>query len=127
MVGGIKSAELKLARAKKHLCAIKRCIAKYAANQPHRITERAKGKRKLNILRPPPREIAILAGEMIYQMRSALDHLAFDLVKCNRNISTTDPDWREKCQFPIRTNTRGRKPPLTKEEFAGDLPGISDN
>ncbi len=128
MVSGIKSAELKLIRAKKHLRAIKRYVAKYSASQPHRITAKTKGKTKLNIHKAPPREIAILAGEMIYQMRSALDHLAFDLVQRNPNVATVDPKWREHCQFPLRTKlSNNRPPPGTRADFGGDVPGISSD
>ena len=83
MISGIKSAELKLIRAGKHLRAIKRCIAAYAATKPHKIVPKSKRNKKLNIPKSPPREICILVGEIVYQMRSALDHLAFELVKRN--------------------------------------------
>jgi hypothetical protein len=102
MISGVKSAKLKLARAAKHLCAIKKCIAAYSASRPHKIVKKANGKKKLNIPNPPPREICILVGEMVYQMRSALDHLAFDLVKQNPNVATIDPRWFENCEFPLR-------------------------
>jgi hypothetical protein len=127
VISGIKSAELKLARASKHLRAIKRCIAIYSARKPHKVTRKAKGKRKLNIPKSPPQEISILAGEMIYQMRSALDHLAFEIVKLNPNISTIDAGWREHCQFPLRTRIpKGCTLPVTKDKFSGDLPGVTD-
>jgi hypothetical protein len=127
MVSGIKSAELKLARAAKHLRAVKRCVAIYSASRPHKVIKKAGGKRKLNIPKPPPREISILAGEMVYQMRSALDHLAFDIIKLNRSVATMDPKWPEHCQFPLRMKTpHGCAPPVTKNEFSRELPGISD-
>ncbi len=127
MIGGLRSAELKLNRAKKHLRAIKRSIAKYSASRPHRFTKKGMGKRKLDILKPPPQEIAVLAGEMIYQMRSALDHLAFELVKTNPSVSALDPKWREHCQFPLRIKLpNDSAPPLARNGFSNDLPGISD-
>jgi hypothetical protein len=122
VISGLTSAKLKLARAKKHLRAIKRTIKKYAAGQPHQISAKAKGKKKLNIPRKPPQEIAIFAGEMIYQMRSALDHLAFELVKRNPNVGTVDPEWREHCQFPLRIE-RSKK----RNNFSHNLPGLSQS
>ena len=62
MAGGLKSAKLKLARAAKHLRALKQCITAYSAGQPHKIVAKAKGKKRLNIPKAPPREICILAG-----------------------------------------------------------------
>jgi hypothetical protein len=126
MIGGLKSARLKLIRAEKHLSAIKRCIDAYSASKPHKIVRKAKGNKKINVRRPPPLEISILVGEMVYQMRSALDHLAFDLVQMNPSITTIDPNWSRNCQFPLKMKTPGGcAPPLAKKEFK-DLPGISD-
>jgi hypothetical protein len=70
MISGVKSAELKLVRAAKHLRTIKDCITAYSASKPHKIVLKAERKRKVNIPKPPPREICILIGEMVYQMRS---------------------------------------------------------
>jgi hypothetical protein len=124
---GLKSAKAKLIRAEKQLRAIKRCLAAYARSKPHRIVKKAKGKKKLNIPKAPPVEISLLAGEMIYQMRSALDHLVFSLIKKNPLVSTIDPDWEEDCQFPMRTRLpKKRTAPLAKSDFARDLPGIAD-
>ncbi len=124
---GLKSAKAKLIRAEKQLRAIKRCLASYARSKPHLIVKKAKGKKKLNVPKSPPVEISLLAGEMIYQMRSALDHLVFDLIQRNPHISTIDPEWEENCQFPLRTRLpKKRTPPLAKSDFSRDLPGIAD-
>lgn len=123
---GIESAKAKLVRAKKHLKAIKRCIADYSASRPYKLTK-PKGKKttKLTIPKSPPRQIAILAGEMVYQMRSALDHLVFDLVKQNASVAGGNSKWFENCEFPLRINLKpGQKPPLPHDAFGG-LPGIS--
>lgn len=127
MARGPKSAKAKLARAAKHLRAIKKRIAVYAKTKPHRIVKKAKGKKKLNVPTSPPIEISIMAGEMIYQMRSALDHLVFDLIKKNPNIASIDPDWEENCQFPMRVRLpKNSTLPLNKSAFTRDLPGIAD-
>jgi hypothetical protein len=124
---GLKSAKVKIVRATKHLYAIKRRIAAYARTKPHKIVKKAKGNKKLNVPKPPPLEISLLAGEMIYQMRSALDCLVFDLIKRNPNIATIAPDWEENCQFPMRVSLpKNSTPPLNKSEFGRDLPGIAD-
>jgi hypothetical protein len=127
MVAGLNSAKLKLARAARHLRAIKQCIAVYSASQPHKIVAKARGKKKLNIPKPPPRAICILAGEMVYQMRSALDHLAYNLVKINAQGIILPAGWAENCDFPLKLrlpkNVSGT--PLAYKYFSDRLPGIS--
>jgi hypothetical protein len=126
MLAGVESAKTKLARAAKHLKTIRRCIAAYSASRPYKLTK-TKGKKtkELTITREPPREVSILAGEMVYQMRSALDHLVFDLVKRNPNVTHLDPKWFEHCDFPLRASLKpGQQPPLPRRQFSS-LPGIS--
>ena len=128
MVTGLNSAKLKLARAAKHLRAIKQCIAVYSAGQPHKIVAKARGKKKLNIPKPPPRAICILAGEMVYQMRSALDHLAFNLVKINARGIILPEGWVENCDFPLKLRLPKDvcSTPLAYKYFSDRLPGISE-
>ena len=127
MRDGVRSARTKLLRAAEHLRTIKRRIAAYSASKPHKIARKATGQKRINVPKAPPKEIAILAGEMVYQMRSALDHLTFELIKANPNISATNPDWRESCQFPLRTRLpKGKAAPLPKTDFFRNLPGVSD-
>src|SRR5208283_1945858 len=84
------------------------------------------GKEYLNIRKAPPTEISILAGEIVYQIRSALDHLVFDLIKVNPAILSIDPEWFEHCEFPLRTKIAvGKQPPLPQKDFSRPLPGIS--
>src|SRR5260370_7122528 len=131
VVTGIKSAELKLIRAAKHLRAIKRCIAIYAASKPHKIILKSKRKKKLNIPKSPPREICILVGEMLYQISSPLDHLAFELVKRNPSVKSLPHGWDTRSQFPLYVNipTKGKPPfphtlPAPSNIFSRDLPTI---
>lgn len=127
MSDGIKSAKLKLTRAGEHIRAIKRCIAEYSASKPHKIVSKSKYQKQLNIPKSPPLEISLLAGEAVYQLRSALDHVAFQLVQMNPNIASIKTNWRENAQFPMRTKVpRGCRPPLAKDMFFSDLPGIAD-
>ncbi|HKI24944.1 MAG TPA: hypothetical protein VKA07_01385 [Candidatus Sulfotelmatobacter sp.] len=128
MASGLTSAKVKLVRAAKQIRALKRRIAAYARAKPHKIVKKAKGKKKLNVPKSPPIEIALLAGEIVYHMRSALDHLVFDVIKRNPNISTIDPNWEERSEFPLWTKPlkAGQSTPLPKSKFARMLPGIAD-
>ena len=106
---------------------IKKSVAAYGSTHPHKIVKKTGGKKKLNVPGTPPVEIAILIGEMVYQMRSALDHLVFELVKGNPNVAAIDPQWEEHTQFPMRTRLpKNCTFPLVKERFSKDLPGIAD-
>ena len=132
-LASIVSAKTKLVRAAKHLKAIQRCIATYSASHPYVITKaKGKGTRKLTIPKAPPREISVLVGEMLYQMRSALDHLAFDLVRRNPTGIPLPATWFKNCEFPLFINipAKGNPPvpyitPVPQSVFAKKLPGIS--
>jgi hypothetical protein len=107
-----------------HLASIKSTVAQDAATYGDRFTVKADGKETIDLLEPTPL-ISMLAGELIYQLRSALDHLAFDLVQMNRSGIAFPANWEENCMFPIWTNPLkpGQKPPLPYGTFKR-LPGI---
>jgi len=74
----------------------------------------------------------VLAGEVIYQIRSALDHLIFDLVQLNHSKITLPKGWDKRCDFPLflEVPTVGNPPvpfklPVPYSRFEGNLPGIS--
>jgi len=116
----------KLDRVPKNIEAIQSCVNTYSACCPARLIPDAHGKATLDRSIPPPVDIAVLIGESVYQMRSALDHLAFDLVKLNPSSVPLPADWEEKCQFPILTKPLkpGQVAPLPYGCFK-NLPGIS--
>jgi hypothetical protein len=69
---------------------------------------------------------------MVYQMRSALDHLAFDLVKSNATKVQLPAKWFKRCEFPLCLTipTAGNPPvpynlPAPYNIFSRTLPGIS--
>lgn len=120
------SAWLKLVRASKQLETLRHGIAADSNRELNEVLLRSQlpsGKPTLS-LPEPDAGIAILAGEIIYQLRSALDHLAFDLVQCNKNGITLPTDWGKNCAFPTWTELRiGQMPPLPYGVFK-NLPGI---
>ncbi|HTA59069.1 MAG TPA: hypothetical protein VK805_12975 [Candidatus Baltobacteraceae bacterium] len=123
MISGLDSATLKIVRAEEHLDAINRLIdAATSRADSYEIIKDANGKEIVNFLVAPPPEVAILTGEIVYHLRSAMDHLAFDLVKLNPSGSPLPVNWEEKCCFPLRRKV----PKNTAYNFFGDdLPGIS--
>jgi len=132
MMSGLESARLKLIRASEHINAIKDSIAAYAASDPYEIVPKADGKEQFNIIREPPTEVSGLSGEVLYQIRSALDHLVFDLVKLNPQKIRLPDGWERRCEFPllVEVPTKGN-PPIAYDLsvpynlFAKALPGIT--
>lgn len=114
---------LKFQRCIEHLEAVKNAIAQDVSTYGDNFIREADGKETIDVLEPGPL-IALRAGEFIYQLRSTLDHAAFDLVKINRGAISLPARWEENCMFPIWTNLKtGQTPPLPYGEFC-NLPGI---
>ena len=123
MFNSIDSANLKLARVADHIKAIGEYVSNYAGRDPHTRTPQADGKEKVTVSEIPPPEISVLAGEALYQLRSTIDHLAFDLVKLNVGNIQLPINWEEHCLFPLWLNDP-KKPPAYNS-FQHILPGIS--
>jgi hypothetical protein len=77
----------KVARAKKHLVELDEAVAAFAARRPYRVAERVEGEKKPRLVRrleftadPSNGDIPIIAADVIYNLRSALDHLMSALV-----------------------------------------------
>src|SRR5437899_12916871 len=81
MSKALESAEAKITRVMKHHKAFEDCIAKYRGNNPFEIVGDPDSTLELRILRNPPLELSILAGEVVYHFRASLDHLFFELVE----------------------------------------------
>src|ERR1700692_4968607 len=124
MISALEASELKLKRAAAHIKEINQHIVAYAARVLHEIVPDAEGKETVHVKEVPPDHIGILAGEVLYQLRSSLDYLAFDLVKLNSTRVTLPLDWEKSCLFPLWLNTP-KKPPVYNC-FEHILPGISE-
>lgn len=133
MISGLESAKLKIARAAKHLDAVKGLTGEITSRTgSYEITKDANGKETVNFLVDPPPDIAILAGEIVYQLRSAIDHLAFDLVQLNPTKIALPTNWFKRCGFPLWLTIPDHlikcgqaNPPLPYNCFTKTLPGIS--
>ena len=132
-ITGVVSAKLKLSRIAVHIDEINGLVRRLAKTKDtYEIVKDADGKETLHFLIPAPTDIQIIAGEIIYQFRSALDHLAFQLVESNPKGIKLPKGWERECQFPLLLSvpTCGRPPieypvPVPYEFFENKLPGIS--
>ena len=82
----VPSYVAKLSRAEKHLIELEAEIDRYVSTDPYTVTERLEGKenRKVRQLAftadPANTDIPIIAADVIYNLRSCLDHLMNSLV-----------------------------------------------
>ena len=83
--------------------AVRDCLKEYFNKKPYRIVPGHDGKRTVEITEDPPVLMSILVGEMLYQFRSALDHLFFELVKQNHKKGQRPDNWERRTQFPLKT------------------------
>jgi hypothetical protein len=125
MNNSIESAQAKIVRAMKQRHSLENCLAEYRSREPYRKIAHADGKVTLEITEPPPIEISVIAGEVIYQLRSALDHIVFALVQQHYPAGNIPGDIRNTCQFPLCTKPpgdSGNKPPIPRASFK-NVPG----
>lgn len=111
----IKSAEFKAGWAKKHLDALKERVKRFAekeAQAPTTEDDLAAGHFVVTLwASEPPIDAALIFGDFICSLRSALDHLAYQLARVKGKPS------RDTC-FPIRgDNTLEAQIAITKATF----------
>ena len=100
-ISGLLSPEMKVKRAAAHLKELQTICTRFKTN-PYTISEKDDEKRGLQIitisLRQMPPDVPILVGEYVHSLRSALDHLAWQLGL----LSGRTPS-RSSC-FPIHSS-----------------------
>ncbi len=84
MGGGLESAGLKIDRANHHANALKATMLKWLEDRPYELSLDGDDKTgelvaRIHINRQPPPEWSILLGEIVYGLRSALDHAVYAL------------------------------------------------
>lgn len=100
----------KMKRANEHLDRLEADTRTYLTSKPYRFSGEREGSYyviKLRVLRETPLALAVTLGDVLYQLRSALDHLAFSLALLERKPpkGTEFPIFIDKPEF-LRT-TRG--------------------
>lgn len=84
----------KISRAETHLQDLKAIIADYIEGRPHVLTKDAgdpSGPYRIRMTSGVPPEVSLISGDFIYNVRSALDHLAAALNPPNRKRSVYFP------------------------------------
>lgn len=116
------SWRLKVDRAEQHLGDLKREIDRYAEQHAYKAVHHVGGVKchehpdcwryRLQITQEPDPWLAILAGDVVHNLRSALDHIAVALVPSSRRykasfpIRMEDPWVRENGRYVAKPETR---------------------
>lgn len=102
----------KLVRADEHLLAVRQAEAEYIVTEEFGIRDqweahipeksgRSGTTWRADLKPPPPLRIAVLCGDFVHNLRSALDHLARALVLEQGGIPNDDPSAGQVTQFPV--------------------------
>jgi hypothetical protein len=114
---GLTYTQMKLARAKEHIEELDREISKFR-NNPYTVVREDDANNAAHIIRCEmnimPDPIGLLVGEVAYNLRSGLDHLAWQLA-----LLTIDKP-SAKTSFPIYS----KKPNSSDKSFAEKLVNI---
>jgi hypothetical protein len=93
---------LKVARAEDHMDWLKTKIRAYEKGKPYSIIEERKAETEthvtIKLIRDVPLELAVVVGEILHDLRSALDHIACYLA---------DSDCHDGTGFPIYRTAKG--------------------
>jgi hypothetical protein len=104
----IEEIRLKLERAEKHILDLEIAINTFReskpytiGSKPHPVAEIDHTTLVLTSVNPVPKNISIICGDAIHNLRSSLDHLAWQLVKVGGGTPT-----RRTC-FPVFKEAKG--------------------
>ena len=97
-----ESTRLKIVRAYGHMKALNREVDAALELQPNGVIGQIEPKSgdkvyRADLVWQPPREWGLLLGDFVHNLRSALDHMVWDLVLANPNSERPDSDT----EFPI--------------------------
>lgn len=96
--------QVKIERAKEHFTSLNNEVGAFYATKPYEVTTKRDSNRRLiyylSKVDPVPTRIATITGDVIQSLRSALDHLAWQLYL----VGTGGKVNGEKVYFPISDN-----------------------
>lgn len=119
----------KVERAREHIDALQEEIAAFVADHPYDVvvefdSETGEQIARVATVKEPPLRWSIIFGELGHNLRSALDHLVYQLAI----IAGSNPA-KTKTSFPIYTSCRAYWTPRKSQPSPRDvaLEGVSDN
>jgi len=127
-VADLTNIKDRLCRVDDHIDALKQILRDYFASNPYRIRgEYHRGEEEAEMLyetlgfTPPPPRLYTITGEVLYGLRSTLDHLAWILVETGEGKPDKDTCW-PILQVPPTPNKKGISPP---PHVSGAVPGCA--
>ncbi|HEX2822936.1 MAG TPA: hypothetical protein VHO07_22655 [Streptosporangiaceae bacterium] len=129
---GRRSWHLKVERADRHLEEVKSAMADYATRHPFRAVRATQPKDqrhiwlyRLEMTEEPDPMIPVIIGECLYDLRSALDHLAVAMAPRNRRSSAAFPvEWTDPWEKDVTgafVHAEGRR-----QSFTSKIKGMPD-
>lgn len=111
----LEGAMLKIARARHHILELEQKIEAYRQTQPYSLSPAEFKPGDAVAIRLPekiPPDLSVIAGDVLHNLRSALDHLAYQLAVQNGAENISDvyfPFWRDVATFNSTANERLKK------------------
>lgn len=104
--------KLKLERAKIHIHELEDVLSAYAARRPHRVIGeydpvRQQSRVRVSVNEPIPEVVAVITGDAVHNLRSALDILVCDLAALTGDIT-------RRARFPFWKDAVGEREAMKK-------------
>src|SRR5487761_327528 len=101
-VDGLSLIRLKIQRAEDHMDSLRTAVRDFLSSNPYSVAHRREPNNKLtyfiSAINFTPDSIALIAGDVIQNLRDALDHLAFQLYLVN---NAGNPSGGGHIYFPV--------------------------
>ncbi len=103
--------QFKIERANEHIINLNIAIKDFFDSKPYQVSTKRDANRRLiyyvSSVKPAPICLAIIAGDAIQNLRSALDHLAWQLFLVGPQRTTTNRQIQRQVSFPIGSDVLG--------------------
>jgi hypothetical protein len=111
VVHPLDGAQAKLLRANEHLDRLERDSWEFLESEPYRFVGKREAHEyviRLQVLAEPPISLAVTVGDVLFDLRSALDHLVWQLalLKQKPPVGTEFPIFKDEGKF-LRTGRGG--------------------
>jgi hypothetical protein len=121
----LRGIHLKIERANAHIREVSALIDSFQAPNPYESFIQVNALNgvkciKIRLTEEPPAEISVISGEILYLLRSALDHLVTS-VATHRHVLAI-----ERTSFPIERTREKFEAKLTQRKIGHRLPELAD-
>lgn len=115
-MSALVGVETKIERAKEHYIEMREGINQYLSSKPYHVDiekdDSGRAVYRLRVDTPPPPRLSAMAGDVVHNLRAALDHLAWALVEANGGTPSRGTE------YPIASSKKDL-PALAKGRLKG--------